>query len=190
MKFQSGSAQKIYNDYIKRVSRCINILSAPDQLDILNEIRSHIYEGMNSSDSKDEVATLLTLLEKLGMPEEYLMPIVTNKKISQASRTFNPKYIFQALRLTALSGIKFFIFGILYLFLFLFPYAIVMKIISPEKTGVFLKNGEFYVFGQPNTITPDMTEVLGNWFIPIMLVLTGFFYVIITLLFRLAKRVK
>ncbi len=46
IEFKSISAQRIYNDYLKRVERTISILSEKDKLDMLMEINSHIYEAM------------------------------------------------------------------------------------------------------------------------------------------------
>lgn len=191
IKLKTNTAQRVYDDYFKRVRKSIRILSPDDQDDTLREINSHIYESMQGSpENKSEIDNLLDVLDRLGTPEEYLEPIVADRKAAQAARTFNPKHIFQALVLNLTNGIIYSIIGFLYLFLFTFVAMIGCKIAVPDNTGMFFKDGKFHALGYNAGNTSGMTEVLGYWFIPLHILAAIVLYFLITLLFRLTRRKK
>lgn len=187
IEFKSSTTKRIYRDYIKRVKKNIAILSEKDKLDMLMEINSHIFEGMKAFSDKNESDNLLTVLEKLGTPEDYLKVIVADKKYKEAVRTFNPKTVYQALFLNFKRGIIFSLFAILYLPLISFGFLIIAKIFAPTKTGLFFINGHFSTFGFISN-TNGMNEMLGYWFVPLVLIAAVLFYLLITLLFRLVKK--
>lgn len=187
IEFKSKASQRVYTDYLQRVERKIAILSKEDKNELLMEINSHIYEGMQQFSDNNEIDNLLTTIEKLGVPEEFLNPIIADKKLNQAIRSFNPKDILQALVLNIKNGIIFSVFGILYLLLSVFVFFIVAKIIFPTKTGLFYLNGKFTNFGFVKN-TDGMTEVLGYWFIPLAIFSAIIFYLLITLLLRFKKK--
>jgi hypothetical protein len=186
--FINPTAQKIYDDYFARVSRCISILNDDDQLEVLMELNSHIYEATHMAPPAIEVDTLVNTLEKLGAPEVVLQPAVAYKKIQQAGRSFNPVHIFQALYLNISNGVGFLVMGVIYLLTFAFGSLAVIKVISPVHTGLFLKGGQFFAFGYTHDLPPGLIELLGDWFIVAVLVLMGIFYFLNTLLFRLLKK--
>ncbi|MBK7652195.1 MAG: hypothetical protein IPJ20_17815 [Flammeovirgaceae bacterium] len=189
IEFKSDSAQRIYNDYLYRVKSTTSILSVADQTDLLLEINSHIYEAMQTVSSTNEVESLLTITEKLGRPEEFLVPMVAARKIVEAQRTFNPRHVLQALRLNISNGIFYALMSFLYLFLSVFLLLILSKLFAPQRTGMFMLDGKFKAFGFVSD-TNQMTEVLGYWFIPITLGVALLFYVTLTLLFRLKTKTQ
>ncbi len=184
IKMKSDAAQKIYDNYAKRIKRISKVLSSEDQNDLLKEIESHVYEGMERSNRGDEVSGLMDVLERLGEPEDFLKPLVAKKKMDQALTTFNPKHVFQGLALNIGKGFKSILFSILYLFLFTFVGLIALKIAFPKKTGLFYLDGEFMGFGfiQDHAL---YGEVMGWWFIPTCLLGAGIFYLVVTLLMKL-----
>lgn len=186
INFNTTSAQKIYDRYLKRVNRTAAILNKEDRRDVLMEINSHIFEGLQKSQN-DEVSNLLDLLDSLGEPEDFLQPLVAEKKLVEATKTFNPKHIFQALVLNITKGIRFIIFSILYLSLFTFGFLIVAKILNPEKTGLYYKANEFFVLGYTSNATLA-DEMLGFWFIPLCVIVCIICYLLITLLFRWSNK--
>lgn len=186
IEFKSISAQRIYNDYLKRVERTISILSEEDKLDMLMEINSHIYEAMQQGSNENEIDKLLTTTEKLGLPEVFLVPVVAEKKLIQAVRTFNPKHVWQALKLNISNGFGYIILSILYLGLGVFGFLIFTKLIAPSKTGLFYMNNEFKGFGFVSN-GDQMNEIFGFWFVPIAMAAAVIFYVLITLLLGLLK---
>lgn len=190
--FEHTASQKIYNDYIKRTKKMVSGLSNEDKQDILMEFNSHIFESMQQVSKASEIDNLLDVLQKLGTPEDVLKPLVAEKKLNQATKTFNPLHVFKALILNISNGVSYIIFALLYIMLFGFIFLIINKIISPDQVGLFYKDGSFFVLGKTsyNVSSPEIAEVLGYWFIPIMIFATLSLYMVITLLLRLKRKVK
>lgn len=191
IKFTQQAAQRIYNDYMKRVKKAISSLSKENQDDIYMEFNSHIFEAIQQKHDREEIDTLLDVLDKLGVPEEVLKPLVADKKLEQATKTFNPVHIFKALALNFTNGISYIIFFILYLLLFGFVFLIFSKIVNPAETGLFYNDSSSWILGVSTDAGKDGTpELLGNWFIPTMLLLIVVFYILITLLLKLKKKLN
>jgi len=186
LEFKQEAAQRIYDDYIKRINRSIVALSKADQQDIQLEFNSHIYESMQGSTKESEIDSLLDVLQKLGAPEEVLLQLVADKKLDQATRTFNPLHIFKALALNISNGVSYIIFVILYLILGVGVFSIGAKIFYPDKVGFYVHEKGWSVGIGENS----GTEVLGNWFIPVMLGAVLVLYILITLMLRLIRKLK
>ena len=177
IEFKNTDTQRIYNDYISRCRRAVRILSVADQEDCLMEINSYIYEYIQNNPQKKELSAMLDILERLGNPEITLKEVVAAKKIDQAVKTFNIKHLIEALLLNLRNGTIYIILFIMALFGASFPILIVLKLIFPAQTGLNVGNGTFY-FG----IIPKragVSEVLGDWFIPVVILLGVLFYFII-----------
>ena len=186
LEFKQEAAQRIYDDYIKRINRTVATLSNADQQDIQLEFNSHIYESMQGSNKESEIDSLLDVLQKLGAPEEVLTQLVADKKLEQATKTFNPAHIFKALALNISNGISYTIFTILYMILGIGVFSVGAKIFYPDKVG-------FYVYEKGWSIgigENSGTEVLGNWFIPVMLGVLLVLYILTTLMLRLIRTLK
>ena len=191
IQFTNKTAQKIYNDYISRIKRTTAPLNKTDREEILMELNSHIYEGMNNTNDESEIENLVNLTGKLGAPEEILKPLIAQKKLEQATKSFNPTHIFKALVLNISNGVSYLFFSLMYLTLFGLVFLIVEKIRNPNNVGLFFKNGNFQLLGtrEPDTLQAlRLTEVLGNWFIPVMLLSIIVLYILITLLLRLKRK--
>lgn len=186
--FTNQTAQKIYDDYFTRVNRCIRILAPHDQQEMLMEFNSHIHEATADALPDREVEILVDTLERLGAPEVVLQPIVANKKVRQATRSFNPKHVLQALYLNIFNGIGYFVFAIIYLFIFCFGLLTVVKMIAPNHTGLFVGGGHLFMMGYMHHRPAGSAELLGDWFIATVIFLAGVFYYLNTLLLRLLKR--
>lgn len=193
IEFKSRNAEKIYRDYIVRVKRYIRILNQDNQTEVLLEINSHIYESFTqNSDEAQETEKLLDSLDKLGEPDVFLKALVAEKKLDEATRTFNPVKIVNALVLNIGNGISYIIFGLLYLLLFAFIYVIIAKLASPENIGLYYRPGKVFVIGKYTAagINEAEFEQLGNWFIPVMITAILFFYTVITILLKLKTNLK
>ncbi len=186
--FQHKASQKLYDNYIKRIKKQISTLPEDDKLDLLMEFNSHIYESLQKDNGTLEIDNLVNTLDKLGNPEEVLKSTVADKKLIQATKTFNPIHIFKALALNIANGISYVFFSILYLFLLAFGFLIVQKIINPSKVGLFFEKGKFAVLGR--TSDTNASEVLGSWFIPAMIISAITLYFIITLLLKFKNKIK
>lgn len=190
IQFTHKTSQKIYNQYLARIKRATASLKKTDREEVLLELNSHIYEGMRKSTDEDEVDRLVNLTEKLGAPEEVLKPLIAQKKLEQATKTFNPVHIFKALLLNISNGVAYIFFAFLYLLLFGFVFLILAKIVNPDRVGLYFKNGKFHLLGTRDPASLEslsLTEVLGSWFIPIMLLSISILYSSITLLLRLKR---
>nr|WP_315423048.1 hypothetical protein [uncultured Pedobacter sp.] len=186
--FNNQTAQKIYDDYFKRVRRCIAILSEDDQRELTMELKSHVYEATCNSTLEKEIDILMDVLNKLGMPEEVLQPMVADKKIRQATRTFNPRHILQALTLNITNGAGYVVLAAIYLLISTFGLLIFLKFIHPSDTGLFVSNGRFIGFGFILDRPAGNREVLGNMFVPIVIMIMIIAYLLNTLLLRLLRR--
>jgi uncharacterized membrane protein len=191
IKFSQDASRRVYADYMKRIRMTTSALSKQNQDDVYMEFNSHIYEAIQHKSNTVEIDALLDILEKLGTPEEVLKPLVADKKLDEATRTFNPIHVFKALVLNLTNGISYVIFLVLYLLLFGFVFLIFAKIVTPSEVGLFYKDASFMVLGMSkNTDTEGITELLGNWFIPVMLLSIILFYLILTSLLKLKKSIN
>ena len=114
IQLKNTDAQKIYENYLKQIQTATNKLNKEDQRDVLMELNSHIFESMSkTNDQSNETKNLIDTIDKIGIPNEVLKPLIAEKKLNQATKTFNPIHIFQALILNFSYGIIYFIFFIL-----------------------------------------------------------------------------
>ncbi len=191
IKFKREASARVYTDYMKRVSRMTRPLSKHHQDDIYMEINSHIYEGMMQRKDAVEIDALLDVLDRLGSPEEVLKPLVAEKKMEQATTTYNPVHIIKALILNFSNGFVYVLFSILYLFLSAFLFLIGAKLICPEKVGLFYKDSSHWTLGIiAETGRENYTELLGNWFIPAMILSAVISYFIITFMMKIKRRLN
>lgn len=186
INFKQTASQRIYDDYMRRIRKTVATLSNADRQDVLMEFNSHIFEGIQNSNEESEVDSLLDILQKLGIPEEVLIPLIADKKLEQATKTFNPIHIFKALVLNISNGISYIIFSVLYLALGIGVFLIFAKLFNPSGVGLFIGHNN-WVFGV--SAYPE-DEVLGNWFIPSMLLAITLLYILITLLLKLKSKLK
>ncbi|MEF9479405.1 hypothetical protein OWR28_18140 [Chryseobacterium sp. 1B4] len=192
IQFKNADAQDIYENYLKQIQSATKKLSREDHTDILMEFNSHIYESMSKkSDESNELKKLIDTLDEIGIPGEILKPLFADKKLIQATKTFNPVHIFQALILNFSHGIIYFIFFILYLFLFSFVVLIFGKLFFPDNVGFYYKKGEIFQYGgfMENEKLQNF-EILGNGFIPVTILMGVLFYFLITLLLKLKRSLR
>jgi len=185
LQFSSNNAQRVYDDYIHRSRKMLKILSNKDKEDCLLEINSYIYEYMEEHKGTDETEKLLNIIQRLGAPEETLKEVIAAKKTSQAIKTFNPKHLAQALLLNIRNGFIYILLFLLFIMLLGFPVLIVAKIMHPEQVGLYVGPGTF-AFGIADD--PNTREVLGNWFIPVTIVLTAVLYFSIIFFLKIVNK--
>ena len=188
IQFKNNSAQRVYLDYIQRCRKTLKGLPESDTEECLLEINSHIYEYKEANRTEDEMESLLNVLDRLGLPEDTLKEFVASKKINQAVRTLNPKFLIQALFLNISRGLIYVFLSLLFVLLFSFPILIICKLIYPEKVGCFVGENTFY-FGFISR-HQDTTEVLGNWFIPVAILIATILYFLIIFILKSTKHTK
>jgi len=194
MKLHSENADKILALYYKRVHQIIKPLAEADRQEITMELTSHIYESMARNPQGDEVTTLLHALEKLGDPDTFLYDVVAERKLHQARKTFNPIQLASAVALNIGRGfaksILFFVVGIVYLISFACGAMALLKLIFPNKIGLYTNDNNLFAAGWITDIAPGTTEWLGLWFTPVFIILAVLLYVINTLLLKLIPKTK
>ncbi|MGH1336186.1 MAG: hypothetical protein ACRBFS_08665 [Aureispira sp.] len=193
IKFEDPTAQKLYNNYIGQAKKATKVLSSIDQEDILMELNSHIYEAIQQKgEEHSEIEVVVNIIDQLGVPTEILKPLIADKKMDQATKTFNPIHIAKALLLNITNGVTYVVFALLYLSLFLGLFLIGAKIMDPQGVGLFFRSGEFLVLGKsPEVLSnPAVEEVLGHWFIPTIALFTIALYFLITLLLKFKNQLK
>ncbi|MDN3673330.1 hypothetical protein QWY99_09735 [Flavobacterium branchiarum] len=191
IKFSQAASQRIYNDYMKRILKVTNSLSKEDKQDVYMEFNSHIYEALQHKNGANEIDVLLDIIEKLGVPEEVLKPLLADKQLEQATKTFNPIHVFKALLLNLTNGFSYVFFFVLYLLLFVFVFLIFAKIKNPTEVGFWYKDSTSFALGLSNKLNQiGQTELLGNAFIPVMITCIISFYFIITLLLKFKKSIN
>ena len=193
LKFSQSASQRVYDGYMRRITKALSVLPKSDRQDVLMEFNSHIFEGTQNNQQDNEIDTLLDILDKLGTPEEVLKPLIADKKLEQATKTFNPVHIFKALVLNITNSTSYIIFFILYLCLFGFLFIVYAKITHPSEVGLFFDNNTFIALGKinPEYINNTTTrEVLGGWFIPVIILAILLSYILITLLLKLKRTIN
>lgn len=182
MNIDNLSTDPAYLSYMKKVTAMTHALPKTGQLEIQNEISSHIYESLRNSPG----LSVQGALEKFGEPDAFLPEWVVLKKMEIAVGSFDPIRILRALflgvRRHTAHAFKYVLFAILYLLTFTFAALCILKVIFPDRTGLLISQHGF-AFGHTNDAT-GYHEVLGWWFLPICLFTAIFFYVMITVLLK------
>lgn len=189
IQFSDNNAQKIYENYLQQIESATKVLSKADRIDVLAEMNSHIYESLSTRDqSNSEISNLVDTLERIGIPSDVLKPLIAERKLRQATNSFNPVHVFKALILNLSNGIIYLVFFFLYLFLFSFIALIFGKLLYPEYTGLFYKDGKLINYGiLENGPELQQYEILGYWLIPFAVSLAVVFYIFITFLLKLKR---
>lgn len=189
LQFEDVNAKRIYNKYFKGVKKILKPITETDRNEVLMELNSHIYEHIQSNKLVLELEAVQAAINTLGVPAEVLKPLVADKLMEKATKTFNPLHVFKALMLNLGNGIGYIIFFLLYLFLGSFVFLIFAKIFDPTNVGMFFKEGRFVALGRfENNL--NYQEVLGYWFIPVMMLSIIVLYLFLTSLLKFKKNNK
>lgn len=189
--FSDKVAAKIWNQYFRRVNRFSKTLDKDQQEELHLEIQDHLYESFKQETGESEAVRLLNAIDKIGDPEEYIKPMVTDRLLSSASRTLNPKTILKGLYYNLLGSIErffvslFFIIG--YIIAITFGSMAILKLFFPKNVGWFIYNSGGHAFGVIGDPINIRTEILGYWIIPIGIVLSLLLYLLLTRSLRVLK---
>lgn len=181
--FSNEAAQQRYNRYMHQCEMVARVLSNPDRDDCLMEINSYIHEFMEAHRDMEESAALEEILSRLGVPEVTLREVVADRKVAEAVTTYHPKALLQAIVINLRNGLAYFIIFILFLILLAVPVLIIQKIIDPAEVGLWV-GWKTFVFGYHDGDGRDVRELLGNAFIPVVLVMGGLLYILIVQILR------
>lgn len=188
IELKDKNAQRVYDNYINSIRNVLKPILDSDRQEVLMEFNSHIYEHLQDNKSKLEIDALLNAIEKLGSPEEVLKPLIADKLLEKATKSFNPIQILKALLLNFTNGVSYIIFFLLYLSLGSFVFLIFAKLFS-SNVGMYFKEGKFQAIGLVKG-SSKYQEVLGYWFIPVMILVTVSLFIIITLFLKFKKEIS
>jgi hypothetical protein len=192
--FSETVAEKIWNDYFRRVNRCSRALGTGEQKELMLEIQDHLLESFKQETGATEAERLLEAIENIGAPEKFIKPLVADKLLAKASKTFNPKAVLKGLFYYFSVSIRHFLLGILFTVGYITSIGMglmaLLKPFFPQHVGLILyENGDF-VFGIDVDITGSVGEVLGYWIIPICAALSVFIYLGLTRLLKVLRNPK
>jgi hypothetical protein len=165
-------------------------MALAEREEIVREISAHI------RDSAEQTGTgIEAILARLGTPAELAAQYRDGVLIRQASRSISPVRLMRgALRLATKGA-----FGVIVFFVGLLGYAMgggmalsgMIKPLFPAHTGMWMRDGHLVAFGtQFPHIGPPAHEVLGMWYVPIMLTAGSFTLLLTSFLIRTALRVS
>lgn len=100
----SPSVEKIVADYLERLSARLKGMPDFDRQEILNEIRSHLYESYLNEGAGDEIDRILAVLRRLGEPDDVISSRMPQSISRVGQRRKAPLYI--------LAGVLIALFGV------------------------------------------------------------------------------
>ena len=186
IEFKDRATQRVYDNYIKQIQKQIKSLPKADQEDILMEMNSYIFEGIRADKSGDELNTLLNIIDNFGDLEIILSPILRDKKVRKTTSSFNPGLMVKNFVLTVRKGAFIVLVSLGYIILGAFGLSSLTKLIFQEEVGMFYKPEEYFVLAgfYGNAVNEAEYELLGNWYLPIMLLGMALSYYLIKQLIR------
>jgi uncharacterized membrane protein len=155
--------------YLSSLRTHLGSLTLTERDEIIREICAHIRDS-----AEEGGGSLETILSRLGPAEQLAAEYRDGLLTRSASRSISPlKLMRGALRLATKGA-----FGVIVFFVGMLSYAIggamalsgMLKPIFPANTGMWLRDGQIIAFGtQFPRIDAPAHEVLGMWYIPLML---------------------
>ncbi len=157
--------------YLAQLDSALRGLSTEEKQDILLEIRSHIADSVAAA--RDREAAVERVIRLLGDPQELAQRYKAERMLTRASRSFSPLLLLRTTWGWAKLGMK----GMVALFVALFGYGValaltitlILKPIMPSRVGVWWGHGDLNVgmVDHPER----MHELLGQWYVPVIVVL-------------------
>lgn len=181
--FDDPARVKLWNAYFAEFDR----LSAPlgdEGRELRNDLERHVLESIGAQTATGDPAQQLKVaLERLGRPIDYLHPILGERYISCATRTYSPVAVGKGLFHTILAGggrlLAATLFGLGYLFIAVFVAIALSKPFWPDNVGLFRAPDGTIAAGIVAG-TAGYQDVLGWWSVPIALSLAMLVYLLLT----------
>jgi uncharacterized membrane protein len=171
-----------------RSNLCSVTLSEREE--IIREIGAHIRDSV-----EERTSDIVSVLARLGAPEELAVQYRDGMLIRHASRSFSPLLLLRAALRLATKGA----FGILVLFCGIFGYAFgggiiltgLIKSFAPANTGTWIQDGRIVSSGALIQVPPPPAhEILGFWYIPVALTVGALLIIVTTFVIQFALRLS
>ena len=176
--------------YLSSLRTHLGPMTLGERDEIIREISAHIRDSAEESG-----VGLETILARLGSAEELAAQYRDGLIIRNASRSISPlKLMRGALRL-ATKGV----FGLIVFFVGLLGYIMgggmvlsgMIKPLFPAHTGMWIQDGRVIAFGTEfPQFGPPAHEVLGMWYIPLMLTAGSLTLLATTFVIRTSLRIS
>ena len=181
--FDDPAMVKLWNAYFSEFDK----LSAPledEGRELRSDLERHVMESIGAQTATGNPAQQLKVaLERLGRPIDYLHPMLGERYISRATRTYNPVAVGKGLFHTILAGggrlLAASLFCLGYLFIAVFAVIALSKPFWADNVGLFRAPDGTIAAGIVAE-TAGHQEVLGWWSIPIALALAMLTYLLLT----------
>ena len=178
------------DSYLSSLRTHLGPITLGERDEIIREISAHIRDSVEETG-----ASLESVISRLGPPDQLAAEYRDGLLIRTASRSISPvKLLRGALRL-ATKGV----FGVIVFLVGVIGYAIgggfvlsgMIKPILPAHTGMWMRDGQLVAFGtQFPAVGPPAHEVLGMWYIPIMLTAGSLLLLATTFVVRTSLRIS
>jgi hypothetical protein len=189
--FDKKETIELWESYSEQLKSILKKVKSVYKNDIITEIQSHILDGFNEIEIKDETGRLKKAMENLGDPSDFLMPLIAEKYLTDASTNYKPMLIVKGLFYYIKSGFRQFLKGMIYVtgyaFVVGFALVAVLKIIQPDRVGFFISKAGTINIGFVDDISKVDRELLGYWIIPLALTIAIVLYYALSKLLRLLK---
>jgi hypothetical protein len=189
---QDPVAIRIWEQYFKRLARAIRSLDKEQRVELELEVQDHLLQAFRETSGANEAERLLTAMEHLGEPDDFIKPMLADKLLGEASRTFTPKAVFTGLYYYLFGGAKRVLlgslFGVGYVISFALMAMAVMKVFFPGHVGLLAFADGDWTFGFKLDNSGLKADVLGYWVIPIGMAAGLLIYSALTRLLRLLKQ--
>jgi uncharacterized membrane protein len=183
-------AQKIWNHFEKELEHKIKALPELERNDVKLEILSHLYESSINDEAEKEENRVINAIERLGSPDEYLTPLVSDILIHLKAKNGNPiaiaKSLTKNIQRSLFHTFITIIFGVSYLFCLMLFIMAIAHLFNPE-VGVWLhETGGLSLSFEAQK---NSTQWLPKWFSLIAFVSSALVYFILNkILYRLITK--
>ena len=183
-------AEQQIDSYLAALRAQLGPMTLAEREEIVMEISAHIRDSVEQTGASPQA-----ILARLGSPSDLAAQYRDGLLIRQASRSISPLRLMRGALRLATKGV----FGIIVFFVGMFGYIMgggmalsgMIKPIFPAHTGMWVQDGRVIAFGtQFGLVGPPAHELLGMWYIPIMLTAGSLTLLLTTFLIRTSLRVS
>ena len=161
-------AEKLLNDYIKRLKWSLSKLPSEDSKEIIQEVQGHLQDRLQESETLEDFEKVFN---EFGPPDEYARSFLENYEVSVALASASPwQILIQNFRMIGDSiGRAIPVFGIALLYLLSISIILmgILKPLFPNNIGLWASTNPFHFAFGMNLSQDPANEILGYWIIPI-----------------------
>ncbi len=190
--FLDPVAVRIWEQYFKRLERAIRALGNEQRSEMELEVQDHLLQGFRETAGANEAERLLLAIENLGEPDVFIKPMLADRLLDKASRTFFPKDIGSGLYYYVFGSMRQMLLGLFFTAGYLVSFGLVMmavmKVFFPSHCGLLVFADGDWVFGFKLHHAGLKSDLLGYWVIPLGLAAGALIYIGLSKLLRLLKQ--